>query len=96
LRRQLPVYGRLAYPVRAEATKHVLPGRKKPRPLYGIAVAVGATWEANKLGGLNITECLQPRKSFPRKVAAWIKSGKPTQPLMGKADDIGEVTGVCT
>jgi len=28
LRRQLPVYGRLAYPVRAEATKHVLPGRK--------------------------------------------------------------------
>jgi hypothetical protein len=30
LRRQLPVYGRLAYPVRAEATKHVLPGRKSP------------------------------------------------------------------
>jgi hypothetical protein len=28
LRRQLPGYGRLAYPVRAEATKHVLPGRK--------------------------------------------------------------------
>ena len=28
LRRQLPVYGRLAYPVRAEATKHVQPGRK--------------------------------------------------------------------
>jgi DNA-binding transcriptional ArsR family regulator len=28
LRRQLPVFGRLVYPVRAEATKHVLPGRK--------------------------------------------------------------------
>ena len=28
LRRQLPVFGRLAYPVRAEATMHVLPGRK--------------------------------------------------------------------
>jgi hypothetical protein len=28
LRRQLPVFGRLGYPVRAEATKHVLPGRK--------------------------------------------------------------------
>jgi len=27
LRRQLPVFGRLGYPVRAEATKHVLPGR---------------------------------------------------------------------
>src|ERR1039458_4857423 len=26
--RQLPVFGRLAYPVRAEATKHVLPGCK--------------------------------------------------------------------
>jgi hypothetical protein len=26
LRRQLPVYGRLVDPVRAEATKHVLPG----------------------------------------------------------------------
>jgi hypothetical protein len=29
LRRQLPVFGRLGYPVRAEATTHVLPGRKK-------------------------------------------------------------------
>jgi hypothetical protein len=28
LRRLLPVFGRLAYPVRAEATKHVLPGCK--------------------------------------------------------------------
>jgi hypothetical protein len=28
LRRQLPVFGRLAYPVRAEATKHVQPGCK--------------------------------------------------------------------
>ena len=36
-------------------------------------------------------ECLQPRKSFPRKVASWTKSGKPTQPPKGKADDIGEV-----
>jgi hypothetical protein len=26
--RQLPVFGRLAYPVRAEVTKHVLPGSK--------------------------------------------------------------------
>jgi len=26
----LPEFGRLAYPVRAEATKHVLPGRKSP------------------------------------------------------------------
>ena len=28
LYRQLPEFGRLVYPVRAEATKHVLPGRK--------------------------------------------------------------------
>ena len=26
--RQLPVFGRIAYPVRAEVTKHVLPGSK--------------------------------------------------------------------
>jgi hypothetical protein len=28
--RQLPVFGRLAYPVRAAATKHDRPGRKSP------------------------------------------------------------------
>jgi hypothetical protein len=30
LYRQLPVFGRLAYPERAEVTKHDMPGRKSP------------------------------------------------------------------
>ena len=30
-----------------------------------MGVSVGATWVASKLGGLNIKECLQPRKRFP-------------------------------
>src|SRR5215831_6227213 len=44
--------GRIAYPVRVEATKHVLPGRKRlGHPVQ--AAAVGAIWETSKLGGLN-------------------------------------------
>ena len=41
LRRQLPVFGRLANPVRAEATKHVLPGRKS----LGRPAAQPQRWE---------------------------------------------------
>jgi hypothetical protein len=29
--------------------------------------AVGTTWEASKLGGLNVMKCLQPSKRLPRK-----------------------------
>jgi hypothetical protein len=54
--------------VRAEATKHVLPGRKSLGCPAAVCAAVGATWEASKIGGLNIKECLQPRKHPRGKV----------------------------
>ena len=60
--RQLPVFGRLACPVRAEATKHVLPGPKSLSCPVAVCTAVGTIWEASKLGGLNVMECLQPSK----------------------------------
>jgi hypothetical protein len=41
LHRQLPVFGRLAYLVRAEATKHDRPGRKSPNCPAGVFAAVG-------------------------------------------------------
>src|SRR5215831_21009410 len=54
LYRQLPVFGRLAYPERAEATKHGVPGCKSPScPAVGVA-AVGTIRGASKLGGRNI------------------------------------------
>jgi len=42
---------RIAYPVRAEVTKHVLPGSSLSCPAK--FAAVGAIWETSKLGGLN-------------------------------------------
>ena len=52
---------------------------------------MGAIWEANKLGGLNITKCLQSRKLTHGKSRSWNEAG--SQPILpgGKADDIGEV-----
>src|SRR5215831_14513559 len=61
--RQLPVFGRLAYPMRGEATNRVLLGRKSPGCLAGVFATVGTIWGASKLGGRNITKYLQPRKS---------------------------------
>ena len=61
--RQLPVFGRLAYPMRGEATNRVLLGRKSSGCPAGVFAAVGTIWGASKLGGRNITKCLQPRKS---------------------------------
>ncbi len=66
--RQLPVFGRLVYPVRAEVTKHVLPGCKSLGRPVAVCAAVGTIWEASKFGGLNIMEYLQPRKAGPQKV----------------------------
>jgi hypothetical protein len=48
LYRQLPEFGRLAYPVRAEVTKHVLPGRKSPGCPAAVCAAVGTTWGATQ------------------------------------------------
>src|SRR5215468_616030 len=77
LYRQLPVFGRLAYPERAEATKHGVPGCKSPScPAVGVA-AVGTIRGASKLGGRNITEYLQPRNATPREVViSQIRRGK--------------------
>jgi hypothetical protein len=82
--RQLPVFGRPAYPVRAEATKHVLPGCKSLGCPAALCAAVGTTWETSKLGGLNIKKCLQPRKHPPREVVFADRSGKPTQTSLGE------------
>jgi hypothetical protein len=80
LYRQLPEFGRLTYPVRAEATKHVLPGRKSPGCPAAVSAAVGTTWGARKLGGLNIKKYLPPRKTSPaRSRFERITRGKPTQ-----------------
>jgi hypothetical protein len=75
---QLPVFGRIAYPVRAEATKHDKPGSKSLGCPAEIFAAVGATWEASKLGGLNIKKCLQPRELARGKIAFADTNGKPT------------------
>src|SRR5215472_3211282 len=42
------VQGSLAYPVRAEATKHVLPGRKSPGCPAVVRAAVGTAWGATQ------------------------------------------------
>src|ERR1035438_1394838 len=67
LYRQLPVFGRLAYPVRAEVTKHDMPGRKSPGCPVAICTAVGTIWGVSKLGGRNIKEYLQPSKTRTRE-----------------------------
>jgi hypothetical protein len=48
--------GRLAYPMRAKVTTHVLLGRKRLSCPATIVAAVGTIWEASKLGGLNVTK----------------------------------------
>jgi len=57
--RQLPVFRRLVYPMRGEATNRVLLGRKSPGCPAVVLAAVGTTWGASKLGGRNITKYLQ-------------------------------------
>jgi hypothetical protein len=59
-------------PMHAEATKHVQLGCKSLGCPAALCAAVGTIGEASKIGGLNITEYLQPRKtsalkSFKRK-----------------------------
>jgi hypothetical protein len=93
---QLPVFGRIAYPVRAEATKHDKPGCKSLGCPAEIFAAVGATWEASKLGGLNIKKCLQPRELTAEKSRSRIPTGSRPKECLGKADDTEEETGKCT
>src|ERR1700756_3929457 len=48
---QLPGFGQLVDPVRAEATKHVLTGCQRLGRPAAVWAAVGTTWEASKFGG---------------------------------------------
>jgi hypothetical protein len=79
--------------VRAEATKHAMPGRKSLSCPEEVCAAVGAIWETSKQGGLNIKKCLQRRKTLRGKIVFAGEAGSRPTPLLGKADDIGEETG---
>jgi hypothetical protein len=57
------------------ATKHVLPGPKSLSCPVAVCTAVGTTWEASKLGGLNVKECLQSRNDFRGKVVSRLEAG---------------------
>src|SRR6516162_10000120 len=94
--RQLPVFGRLAYPMRGEATNRVLLGRKSPGCPAGVFAAVGTTWGVSKLGGRNITKYLHPRNSSLREVVRRIDAGSRPHLRWGKADDAVEETGAST
>ena len=95
--RQLPVFGRLAYLVRAEATKHDRPRCKSPSCPAVVFAAVGTIRGASKLGGRNITDYLQPRNSGLREVVIrGIDAGSRPVNYLGKADDTVEETGEST
>src|SRR6516165_8666510 len=80
--RQLPVFGRLAYPMRGEATNRVLLGRKSPSCPAVVLAAVGTIRGGSKLGGRNITKYLHPRKrSAARNRYSQMRRGKPTHIL---------------
>jgi hypothetical protein len=97
LYRQLPVFGRLAYPVRVEATKHDRPGRRSPGCPAGVRAAVGTIWGASKLGGRNITKYLHPRNATLREIVIrrFDAGSRPILDL-GKADGTVEETGEST
>src|SRR5262249_16659707 len=88
--RQLPVFGRLAYPVCAEVTKHNRPGCRSPSCPAAVFAAVGTTRGASKLGGRNITEYLHPRNTALREVVRGTNAGSRPTLLLGKADDTVE------
>ena len=95
--RQLPVFGRLAYPERAEATKHDRPGRRSPSCPAAVFAAVGTIRGASKLGGRNITKYLQPRNaSCEKSLFADIDAASRPFHYLGKADDTVEGTGAST
>src|SRR4029077_6726382 len=93
-----PVFGRLAYPVRVEATKHDRPGRKIPGCPAAVFAAVGTIWGESKLGGRNIKEYLHPRNTDLREVVIRGTKHAGSRPILslGKADDIVEETGEST
>src|SRR5215469_17117048 len=90
LYRQLPVFGRLAYPVRAEVTKHVLPGRKSPGCPAAVCAAVGTIWGATRNWRPEHYEISAASKTVPREVVLRNKAGSRSHPYWEKADDTVE------
>ena len=88
--------GRIAYPERAEVTKHDMPGRKSLGCSVGKLAAVGAIWETTQTQRPEHNEMSASSKTSPRKVALAERNGKPTHSVLGKADDIEEETGRST
>ena len=97
LYRQLPVFGRLAYPVRAEVTKHDRPGRKSP----GCPAAVFRSGR-DDLGGEQTWrpehhEISASSKTTLREVVIrGTDAGSRPIGFLGKADDTVEETGEST
>jgi hypothetical protein len=96
LYRQLPVFRRLAYPIRGEATNRVLLGCKSP------GCPAGVRSGRNDLGGEQTwrpehNEISASSKSGPaRSRHSRDRCGKPTHFPVGKADDTVEETGANT
>src|SRR6516164_464496 len=102
--RQLPEFGRLAYPVHAEATKHVLPGRKSPGYPVAVCAAVGTTWGATQTWRPEHKEIsAAPKfpartKSFPadnsREADPSLDGGRPMTQRKKQAEARGGTAGV--
>ena len=79
--------------MRAEVTKHVLPGRKSLGRPANFA-AVGTIWEASKLGGWNIVECpITTSKPHRGKIVFADETESRPKKGLGKVDDAEEETG---
>jgi len=94
--RHLPVFRRLAYSMRGEATNRVLLGRKSPGCPAGVRsgrddLGGEQTWrpEHNEMSASSKSSAARSRFRRSRR-------GKPTQILLGKADDTVEETGAST
>jgi WD40 repeat protein len=76
-----PVFGRLAYPMRGEATNRVLLGRKSPGCPAGVFAAVGTIWGASK--SRVWLHCRMVGSSWPLKTRSWSCSS-PMADLAGR------------
>jgi hypothetical protein len=59
----------------------VMPGRQNLSCPATIGAGVGTIWEMSKLGGLNLKECLQPRKTLRGKIVFAGEAGSRLRPL---------------
>ena len=87
-------FGRLVSQMHAKVTTHVLLGVKRHRPPCWKQWRRRANKVASKRRGMNITKWLQPRKFAPLRFSGYSRYADP-EPLRGKANVAGEVTGKC-